>query len=423
MTQIPLSRSYPHTPWPIAAFNVMSKPSGAGCNLACEYCFYRHNQGKAQSGERKAETREAVTSDALLEEFIGEYIASQDNPTVFFTWQGGEPTLAGLAFYRRVIELQKKHARAGITIANSIQTNGVLLDENWCQFLSEHRWPVGISIDGPVDIHDAYRHTRSGSGSFAQVRKAIDLLHKYHIRFDTLTTVTPLNVHRVEELYEFIFRELRPAVAQFQPCAERKDHETVAPGYWPAETILPVNDPRLTPGTPNSIMTDWSISAQQWGLFLCKLFDLWWERDRQGTPINWFHSWASQFAGGSALMCICSPICGRAVSMEKDGSVYSCDHFVYPEYKLGVADGKTDQKLSDLVRSQRQKQFGEAKSRSLPGYCKHCPFLQVCFGECPKRRFTKTPEGEPGLNYLCPALRTFFNHAGKRLTQYGHQLH
>ena len=381
--------------------------------------------------ERRSDEGNQV-SDKLLDHFISEYINSQDNPTVFFTWQGGEPTLAGLDFYRRVIELQKKHARPGITIANSIQTNGVLLDDQWCKFLAENRWPVGISIDGPADIHDAYRHTGSGSGSFAQVRQAIDLLHKYHIRFDTLTTITPLNVHRVEELYEFIFRELRPAVAQFQPCAERKDHETVAPGYWLAETILPVNDPRLTPGTPNSIMTDWSISAQQWGQSLCQLFDLWWERDRQRTPINWFHSWASQFAGGSALMCICSPICGRAVSMEKDGSVYSCDHFVYPEYRLGSiardesraqsGDESPHSRLSDLVRSQRQKQFGEAKTRSLPGYCKRCPFLQVCFGECPKRRFTKTPEGEPGLNYLCPALRTFFNHAGPRLAEYGHHL-
>ena len=236
---------------------------------------------------------------------------------------------------------------------------------------------------------------------------------------------------------------------------------TVAPGHWPPDTILPVNDPRLTPGTPNSIMTDWSISAQQWGQFLCQLFDLWWERDsghalwqqpvarltpavaippaqplpsilpqtgphaqrdRQGTIINHFHSWASQFAGGSALMCICSPICGRAVSMEKDGSLYSCDHYVYPEYKLGVADGTPGQSLSTLVRSQRQKLFGEAKSRSLPAYCKHCPFLNVCYGECPKRRFLLTPEGDPGLNYLCPGLRLFYDHAGPRLVQYGRHL-
>jgi len=361
-------------------------------------------------------------SDAPLEQFVAEYIAAQDNPTVFFAWQGGEPTLAGLDFYRRVIALQQKHARKGVTISNALQTNGVLLDEQWCQFLKEHDWAVGISIDGPADIHDAYRRTRSGAGSYASVRQAIELLHKHNIHFDTLTTITPANVNRVEELYEFIMRELRPNVAQFQPCVERKDHTTVAPGHWPAETLLTVGDERLRPGHPDSIMTDWSISAEDWGNFLCQVFDLWWQRDRQGTPINWFHSWASQFAGGSALMCICSPICGRSVSMEKDGSVYSCDHFVYPEYKLGVADGKTGQTLSDLVRSQRQKQFGEAKSRNLPGYCKHCPFLQVCFGECPKRRFTKTPDGEPGLNYLCPGLRLFYHHAGSRLAEYGHQL-
>ncbi len=249
MTRIPLSQSHLRTPWPIAAFNVMSKPGGAGCNLACEYCFYKHNQ-RSQKPEVSSQNRPgnsppsclgasvpSCLSSDLLDHFIAEYIASQDNPTVFFTWQGGEPTLAGLDFYRRVIELQTKHAKPGITIANSIQTNGVLLDDQWCQFLAQNRWPVGISIDGPADMHDAYRHTRSGSGSgqshsatrsaldssaapaaaaaaapvlpnaiargsgsFAQVRNAIDLLHQYHVRFDTLTTVTPLNVNRVEEL-------------------------------------------------------------------------------------------------------------------------------------------------------------------------------------------------------------------------------
>lgn len=432
MTKIPLSRSYLHTAWPVAAFNVMSKPGGAGCNLSCEYCFYRHNQGKAEShrqpgidSEQKAET---AISDNLLEMFIADYIQSQDNPTVFFTWQGGEPTLAGLDFYRKVVAFQQKHARPGVAIANALQTNGVLLDDQWCRFLKEHQWAVGISIDGPADVHDAYRRNRAGEGSFTRVRHAVDCLRNHQIPFDTLTTITPANVHRVSDLYDFLTGELGSKVLQFQPCVERNDYQIVAPGHWPTDTLLKVGDPRLNPTQSDSLLTQWSISAQQWGQFLCELFDLWWKRDyprgRDGVIVSWFHSWASQFAGGSALMCICSPICGRSVSMERDGSLYSCDHFVYPEYRLGTFGGSRDKEqgarsLSGLVRSTRQKQFGEAKSRNLPGYCRRCPFLFTCYGECPKRRFLLTPEGEPGLNYLCPAYRVFFDHAGSRLVAYG----
>jgi uncharacterized protein len=255
----------------------------------------------------------------------------------------------------------------------------VLLNEEWCRFLAENRWGVGLSMDGPADVHDFFRRSPGGGGSFAQVRRAADLLNKHNVRFDTLTTVTPANVNRVEELYEFLARELNAKVMQFQPCVERKDHRTVAPGYWPAATVLPAGSPRLKPGHPDSVVTEWSISAEQWGRFLCQVFDLWWERDRERVVINWFHSWASQFIGGSALMCICSPLCGRAVSMEKDGSLYSCDHYVYPEYRLGTA-GQRPGQLSELVRSERQKRFGEAKTATLPGYCRRCPFLFACYG-------------------------------------------
>jgi uncharacterized protein len=325
--------------------------------MACEYCFYRHNQGREGNSP-------AAISDELLERFIAQYIQAQDNPTVFFAWQGGEPTLVGLDFYRKVVAIQQRHARKGIAIANAFQTNGLLLDERWCAFLAEHRFQVGISIDGPADIQDAYRRAIGGAPTFERIRKAVDLLHKHKVRFDTLTTVTPCNVHRVAEVYDFLTRELGVTMLQFQPCVERRDFETVAPGCWPAETILPVGDPRTLPRRPDSILTDWSISAQEWGRFLCDLFDRWWERDRETVIINWFHSWASQFAGGTAMMCICSPICGRAVSMEKDGRVYSCDHFVYPEYCLGQVGANT--RLSDLVRSTRQRRFGEAKFASLP---------------------------------------------------------
>ena len=415
--QPPMSPTRSQTPWPILAFNVMSKPGGPACNLSCEYCYYRHHQdGKAAKPEPEGKNNPAI-SEELLEQFIAQYIHSQDNPTVFFTWQGGEPTLVGLDFYRKVVALQQKHARPGITLANAFQTNGVLLDDTWCAFLAEHKFMVGLSIDGPEDIHDTFRRMRGGAPTYAKVRSAAACLHKHGVSFNTLSTITPVSVSQGREVYDFLTRELHATVLQFQPCVERKDFQNVAPGYWPADTIVPFNSPRLQPGHPDSLLTDWSITAQQWGQFLCELFDHWWSRDVGRVRINWFDSWASQFVGGPALMCISSPVCGRALSIEKDGGLYSCDHFVYPEYCIGKAgEGKT---ISDLVRSQRQKEFGEAKNKKLPGFCRRCPFLFACFGECPKRRFLKTPEGEAGLNVLCSGYRTFFNNAGKRLAEYG----
>ena len=208
MTHIPLSRSYLDTAWPIAVFHVMNKPGGATCNMACEYCFYRHNQGRAVSEERDAGTADGIVSDELLERFISEYLRSQDNPTVFFTWQGGEPTVVGLDFYRRVIAFQQKHARpGGPKIANSFQTNGLLLDDQWCGFLAEHKFLVRLSIDGPADIHDAYRKMRGGGGTFARVRAAAECLKKHGVSFNTLTTVTPVNAGRAREVYEFLTGE------------------------------------------------------------------------------------------------------------------------------------------------------------------------------------------------------------------------
>ena len=442
MTHIPLSRSYLDTAWPIAVFHVMNKPGGAACNMACEYCFYKHNQGradigyrradieegggaestgKAESEERNAETADGIVSDELLERFISEYLRSQDNPTVFFTWQGGEPTVVGLDFYRRVIAFQQKHARpGGPKIANSFQTNGLLLDEEWCEFLAEHKFLVGLSIDGPADIHDAYRKMRGGGGTFARVRAAADCLKKHGVSFNTLTTITPANAGRAREVYEFLTGEIGATTLQIQPCAERKDFREVAPGKWPGDTLLTPGSPQTRPGHPESIMTDWSISAEQWGRFLCELFDCWWKDGRERVHISWFDSWASQWAGGTATMCVTSPICGRALSMESDGRVFSCDHYVHAEYCVGTAGRETS--LSAMVRSQRQRDFGEGKSKSLPGYCRRCPFLFACYGECPKRRFLLTPDGEGGLNYLCGGFRTFFDYAGARLAEEGRRL-
>lgn len=416
--QPPMSRAYAAAAWPVRAFNVMAKPVGAACNLGCEYCYYSHHQRSQETENRsqKQGNEGERLSDEALERFIAEYIQSQDNPTVFFGWQGGEPTLAGLDFYRKVVELQQKHPRPGMAIVNTLQTNGTLLDEQWCDFLATHNFYVGISVDGPPTINDSFR-TGQGAATHKAVREAIACLISRRITFNTLTTVTRANVREAVGVYQHLTADLGVTSLQFQPCVERKDFRRVPPGCWPAESLLPVGDSRLQPGAADSAVTDWSISGQEWGTFLCELFDLWWSRDRGRVAVNLFDSWASQFVGGPGMHCMSSPVCGRSVILERDGLVYSCDHYVYEQYCIGrLGDGKT---LSDLVRSKPQRDFGEAKSRSLPGYCRRCPFLFACYGECPKRRFVRTPEGEPGLNYLCGGFRTFFHHAGKRLTEYG----
>jgi uncharacterized protein len=397
------------SPWPILTFNVMSKPGGPACNMACGYCYYRHKSDTLHLDDGGAIT------DALLERFIKQYMDAQINPTVFFTWQGGEPTLMGLDYYRKVLAIQAKYARPQVKIANAFQTNGLLLDDSWCAFLKQNNFRVGLSIDGPVDMHDAFRRTAGGEPTYERVRAAVDRLIAHEVPFNTLTTVSPANVERVDELYDFLTVKLGSRFLQFQPCVERKDYREVAPGFWPADTCPTAGSPQAAPGSPDSVVTDWSISVEQWGPFLCRLFDLWW-KDRETVRVNWFDSWASQFAGYPAHMCVSSPVCGRALSMERDGKVYSCDHFVYPEYCMG--DLNMDS-LSDIVRSVRQRKFAEAKQTTLPAFCKKCPFLLACYGECPKRRFLRTPDGDVGLNYLCAGFRAFFDHAGSRLAEYG----
>ena len=322
----------------------------------------------------------------------------------------------GIDFFRKVVELQKKHARPGVAMINSFQTNGLLLDDSWCAFLRANKFLVGLSIDGPAEIHDAFRKTAAGAGTYARVRAAVDCLAAHGVAFSTLSTITPRNVDKPVETYRFLTRDVGAKTLQFQPCVERRDFRQVAAGCWDPATCPTVGSPQAAPGHPDSIMTDWSISSQQWGRFLCEVFDEWWARDRETVRISWFDSWASQFSGGSALMCSCSPVCGRALSIERDGKIYSCDHFVYPEYCIGDLNNGN---ISDIVRTARQRAFGEAKQTKLPGFCKRCPFLFSCYGECPKRRFLRTPDGELGLNYLCAGLRVFFDHAGGRLAEYG----
>lgn len=383
-------------------FHVMAKPAGSTCNLDCKYCFYLSKEtlpGGPGTGEM---------SDATLENFVRQYIAGNTGPQVVFTWQGGEPMLRGLPFYRRVAALQKQYAKPGQRIENDLQTNGVLIDEEWAAFLKEHRFLVGLSIDGPRDVHDAYRVNKGGAPTFDKVMAAANLLRKARVPFNTLTCVHRLNARRPLDVYRFLRNELDARTIQFSPVVQIREFETMSSGALPAERMPVLNSAEARPGSPDSIVTDWSVDPDDYGYFLSRVFDEWLRKDVGRVLVNQIETLVSQHAGYGSQMCIYSEYCGKAVAIEHDGGVYSCDHFVYPEYRIGsVAEAS----LADMVFSNKQIRFGFAKSESLPQYCRNCAFLSDCWGECPRNRIIRTPDGEPGLNYLCSGLRRFYAHA------------
>jgi uncharacterized protein len=385
------------------SFHVLSKPIGALCNLDCTYCYYLHKEQLLG-----AQTAPHMT-EAVLEEFIKQYIAGQDADRVVFTWHGGEPTLLGLDFFRRVVALQERYA-AGKQIQNDLQTNGVLLDESWCAFLREHRVLVGLSIDGPEELHDRFRVTKGGRPTFQQVRAAAQRLQDHGVRFNALTVVNRINVKYPADVYYFLTQELGVGLVQWLPCVEPKDFCTTAPGYWDPGAMPVLGSSAARPGHPDSVVTEWSVDPDDWGEFLCRTFDLWYQNDLGRVVVNWFESWVGQWMGQPATMCVLDEVCGRALALEKDGSLYSCDHFVYPEYRLGnIHSGP--QSIRDLVYSPEQRKFGCAKRDALPEYCKACRYQFACNGECPKNRFIKTPDGQPGLNYLCSGFKRFLEYA------------
>lgn len=383
-------------------FHVMAKPNGSTCNLDCSYCFYLsketlpHGPGAGAMG------------DDTLETFIRQYIEGHTGPEVVFTWQGGEPMLRGLDFYRRVVMLQKRYAKPGQRIENDLQTNGVLVDEAWAAFLKEHRFLVGLSIDGPRELHDRFRVNKGGAPTFDKVMAAANLLRKTGVPFNTLTCVHRYNAKRPLDVYRFLRSELDARTIQFIPIVQTKDFETTAPASRDATQRPMIGSPQARPGNPDSIVTDWSVDPDDYGYFLTRVFDEWLRKDVGRVLVNQIETLVSQHAGLGAQICIYSEFCGVGVAIEHDGSVYSCDHYVYPEYRLGSIDEKP---LAEMVFSQTQIRFGFAKSETLPRYCRDCAFLRDCWGECPKSRFITTPDGEPGLNYLCSGLRKFFKHA------------
>lgn len=366
---------------------VMTKPVGAICNLACKYCYYLE-----KTNLYKENTSKFVMSDNLLEKFIEEYINSQTMPQVLFTWHGGETLMRPLSFYQKVVELQKKYAN-GRTIDNCIQTNGTLLNDEWCEFFHDNHWLVGISIDGPQEFHDEYRKNKQGKPSFMKVMQGIHLLNKHQVEWNAMAVVNDYNADYPLEFYHF-FKELGCHYIQFTPIVERIHPH--ADGRHLAHVLQ-----------KEEKLADFSVSPEQWGNFLCTIFDEWVKNDVGEYFIQIFDATLANWMGAQPGVCTMAPTCGHAGVMEFNGDVYSCDHFVFPEFKLGNIYEKS---LIEMMYSEKQIQFGQQKRDSLPNKCKECNYLFACNGECPKNRFLTTEDGEPGLNYLCKGYYQFFNH-------------
>ncbi|WP_409420279.1 anaerobic sulfatase maturase [Pseudaeromonas sp. ZJS20] len=388
-------------------FHVMAKPGGSQCNIDCQYCFYLHKE------QLLHQPKQPRMDEATLAQFIKSYIESQDGPEVVFSWQGGEPTLLGLDYYRQVVALQRQYCPPGVTIQNDLQTNGLLLNDDWCRFLKEENFLVGLSIDGPRELHDHYRVTRSGKPTFDRVMAAADCLKRHGVPFNALTVVNRLNAQQPLAVYRFLTRELGATYIQFTPCVEPKVYQSTAPQFWTPQQMPALGSPQSKPGHPMSVVTDWSVDPDDWGHFLTVVFEEWVNNDLGRVLVNLFETAVAQTLGQPSQLCVTAEFCGKGLAIEHDGAVYSCDHYVYPEYRVGRIQ---DHPLNEMVFSTRQLAFGMAKRDSLPAYCRACPHLKLCWGECPKNRLLTTPDGEPGLNYLCSGLRHFFDEVAPMLT-------
>jgi uncharacterized protein len=381
----------------LRAFHIMTKPIGPICNLDCKYCFYLEKE-ELYPGNHKWQMPEEV-----LEEYIRQYIAAQKVPEVSFAWQGGEPTLLGVGFFRKVVELQRNYAQ-GKRITNALQTNGTLLDDEWGEFLHENQFLVGLSIDGPRELHDAYRVDKKDRPTFDAVMQGLELLKRHRVEFNTLTVVHRLNSQHPLEVYQFL-KEIGSGFIQFIPLVERAP----APEAPPDGLIQLSLAPPPVPGAPapRSPVTEWSVRAEQYGEFLVRVFDEWVRRDVGRVFVQLFDVALGNWMGMGGSLCVFAEKCGAALAMEHNGDVYACDHYVYPQYRLGNV---MNQSLAEMVTSPEQRKFGSDKSDTLPRYCRRCEVRFACHGECPKHRFIRTPDGEEGLNYLCAAYKRFFNH-------------
>lgn len=368
---------------------VMAKPAGASCNLHCTYCYYLEKKHLSAEGKGVC-----VMSDDMLETYIRQYIESQRMPEVSFTWHGGEPLMRPLSFYRRALSLQHYYGR-GMHIENSIQTNGTLLTDEWCAFFRENNFLVGISIDGPQPVHDAFRRGRRGQPSFRQVMKGIELLQKHGVEWNAMAVVNSINVGQPIEFYRF-FKEIGCRYLQFTPVVERTRRE------GGSMRLAAVDD------TEDCQLAAFSVDGPSWGRFLCEVFDQWVRHDVGEIFVQMFDSTLANWMGVTPGLCTLAAECGHAGVLEANGDVYACDHFVFPAYRLGNIRSHT---LVEMMYSPRQQAFGRAKHEALPGQCRSCDYLFACHGECPRNRFAFTADGDPGLNFLCQGYRRFFSHA------------
>lgn len=383
-------------------FHVMAKPTGSACNLDCSYCFYLHKEHLLQQEKRR------YMSDETLENFIRQYIDGQDGEQVVFSWQGGEPTLMGLEFFHKVVKFQQQYKKPGQRIENDLQTNGILINDAWAEFLKANHFLVGLSIDGPRELHDRYRITRSGKPTFDKVMAGVEALKRHGVPFNALVTVNRTNARFPLEVYRFVTRELGATYVQFNPCVEPVDFTQTAPHFWRDDSIPTVGSRRARPGDLDAIVTDWSVDPDEWGRFLIATFEEWVNNDLGRVQVNLFETAVAQMMGLPAQICTTAEFCGKGLAVEKNGDVFSCDHYVYPEYQIGNI---TDNSLARMAFSERQQAFGMGKCDTLPQQCKQCPYLKLCHGECPKNRLVLTTDGEAGLNYLCPGIKAFFNYA------------
>ena len=366
---------------------VMLKPAGAHCNLACKYCYYLEKNKLYPTAQRH------LMSDEMLEQFTREYIEAQTMNQVLFTWHGGEPLLRSIDFYRKALSLQQKYA-GGRRIDNVIQTNGTLLTDEWCEFFAQNHWLVGISIDGPQPDHDHYRLTAAGKPSWQKVMQGIKLLKKHGVEWNAMAVVNAYNVNHPLEFYRF-FKENGCQFLQFTPIVERQTrHED-------GRTLASLADKNEIP------LSEASVTPEQWGYFLCAIFDEWVRKDVGKIFVEIFDCTLANWMGVSPGICAYSKECGHAGVMEHNGDVYSCDHFVFPEYKLGNI---RDHSLIDMLYGEQQQEFSRLKHSSLPRQCKECDMEFACHGECPKNRFMKDKYGDSGLNYLCSGYYHYYQH-------------
>lgn len=370
-------------------FHVMAKPIGPICNLDCKYCFYLEKESLYPNVAKWA------MPDDVLDTYIRQYIEAHDAPVVNFAWQGGEPTLLGVDYFRNLVRIQAKYAN-GKRIQNALQTNGVLLNDTWGEFIKENNFLIGISIDGPRALHDIYRLDKGGQPTFDKVMRGIEVLKRHRVEFNTLTTVHRGNADAPLEVYRFL-RENGSGFMQFIPIVERVAGVTTSDG-------LQLVSPDFH-GTAR--VAPWSVEPRQFGRFLCSIFDEWVRRDVGTVFVQLFDVSLEMWTGREASLCVFRRQCGAALAIEHCGDLYSCDHFVYPQNRLGNIMSAP---LQSLVNSPQQHAFGEAKETSLPQYCRDCDVRFACNGECPKHRFLNTPDGEPGLNYLCAGYKMFFRH-------------